>query len=159
MKQGNESYFVYPTRVGDVCISANTEGVTGLSFDAKEFPGLPRKATSLTNAAANELQEYLAKKRRDFDVPLCLKGSEFQLQVWNAIRSIPFGQSLTCTELAEQLGGPGKNKAVGSAIAANRVPILIPDHRIAQNGKPCGSGKVAQRRSALLLFEENCLDS
>ena len=156
----------YATSVGPVCITANEEGVSSLAFlrdvqtkrvfNAAAGPAanIVEKPSAFTNQCANELMEYLAGKRRYFDVPLSLAGSEFEVLVWQSLRNIPFASTATCTDIAAQLGNAQSFRAVSRAIGKNALPLLIPDHRVvSSSGAPLGTGETARRRKAILDFE------
>jgi O-6-methylguanine DNA methyltransferase len=77
-----------------------------------------------------QLDEYFSGARQRFDLPLDLRGTPFQLRAWQAIRSIPFGETLSYAEIALAAGNPNAYRAAGSACANNRVVILVPCHRV-----------------------------
>ncbi len=77
-----------------------------------------------------ELIEYLTGRRREFTIPLDLRGTEFQQKVWDELLKVPFGSSATYTEIAERIGRPDAIRAVGTAIGANPVLIPVPCHRM-----------------------------
>ena len=81
-----------------------------------------------------ELLEYLAGKRRDFDLSLAPKGTPFQHRVWSALADIPYGQTITYGELARRVGCPKGSRAVGQANHRNPLPILLPCHRVVGTG-------------------------
>jgi methylated-DNA-[protein]-cysteine S-methyltransferase len=76
------------------------------------------------------LSEYFSGRRVTFELPLDLRGTEFQTSVWRALLDIPFGQTTTYGELARRLGKPAAARAVGAANGANPIPIVIPCHRV-----------------------------
>jgi len=78
----------------------------------------------------DQLQEYLAGKRLKFDVSLKPKGTDFQLQVWQALQDIPYGRMISYGDLANRLNNPGGMRAVGAANGKNPIPIIIPCHRV-----------------------------
>ncbi|MDY6852325.1 MAG: methylated-DNA--[protein]-cysteine S-methyltransferase [Thermodesulfobacteriota bacterium] len=82
--------------------------------------------------AAPQIMEYVAGERRDFDLPLDLKGTDFQLQVWRALQGIPYGRTETYAQVAESVGRSGGAQAVGQANKANPIPIVIPCHRVVE---------------------------
>ncbi len=85
---------------------------------------------------ALELSEYFAGKRREFSLTLAPTGTEFQREIWHALRKVRFGNILSYSELATQAGHPGAARAAATAVAMNPIPILIPCHRvIMQSGK------------------------
>ena len=150
------TYAWYRTPIGFVTIAACEEGVTRVVFGCEEVPGARKVAKGLTTRAATQILEYFARKREAFDVPVCLEGSAFRLQVWEALREIPYGESETATSLAAKLGCPSSAKTVGAAIRENPLAIIIPDHRIVTAaGRAWGSTADAKRREWLLYFEQN----
>jgi methylated-DNA-[protein]-cysteine S-methyltransferase len=80
--------------------------------------------------AAAQLAEYFAGARRDFDVPLAPRGTEFQRRVWRELEAIPFGQTRTYGELARAVGHPTASRAVGAANGRNPLSIFVPCHRV-----------------------------
>lgn len=108
-----------------------------------------------TNPVKEQLEEYLTGKREQFDVPLDLTdtGTEFQQQVWRAIQSIPYGQTITYKQLAKQVGRPGAVMAVGHAVAMNPLLILVPCHRVVKANGDLGKyrGGVAAKQKLLEL--------
>jgi len=101
-----------------------------------------------------ELKEYLEGKRYDFTVAVDLRGTPFQLSVWEALSKIQHGQSVTYTQIAESIGRPTAVRAVGAAIGANPIPFVIPCHRvIGKNGNLTGYRGGLEVKSALLQLE------
>lgn len=90
-----------------------------------EDPGHPVLAE-----VATQLQQYFAGERVDFDVPLDLRGTDFQVSVWRALAEIPFGQTSTYGDQAARIGRPAAARAVGAANGRNPVSIVLPCHRI-----------------------------
>ncbi len=103
---------------------------------------------------ADQLTEYFAGTRQSFDLPVVLNGTEFQNSVWNLLREIPYGQTLSYEEQARRLGGKEKVRAVGRANGMNPIPILIPCHRvIGKNGSLTGFGGGLDVKAFLLDLE------
>jgi methylated-DNA-[protein]-cysteine S-methyltransferase len=90
----------------------------------------PTRDDALGWQISQQLREYFAGTRRDFDLPLAPEGTEFRQRVWNALRSIPYGETRTYREIAAQVGAPRGMQAVGQANRHNRIPIVIPCHRV-----------------------------
>ncbi|WP_020657486.1 methylated-DNA--[protein]-cysteine S-methyltransferase [Amycolatopsis benzoatilytica] len=80
--------------------------------------------------AARQLGEYFAGVRREFDLPLALRGTSFQVTVWRALLRIPYGETTTYRELAESIGRPTAARAVGAANGRNPIGIVVPCHRV-----------------------------
>ena len=101
-----------------------------------------------------QLGEYFEGRRRVFELPLDLRGSAFQLEVWNEVARIPYGQTASYGEIAELLGKPGASRAVGSANHHNPVPIVVPCHRvIGSDGELVGFGAGLPLKRRLLALE------
>ena len=104
--------------------------------------------------AQQEVHEYLAGARRRFTVPLELEGSEFFRRVWDVLRGIPYGHTLTYTALAAKAQRPRAVRAAGAACALNPVPLIIPCHRaVGSNGALTGFGGGLAMKEALLRME------
>ena len=100
--------------------------------------------------------EYLEGRRTAFDLPLDLRGTEFQLRVWAALRGIPYGETRSYREVARALQRPRAVRAVGSANGANPLPLVIPCHRVvASDGKLGGYGGGLALKAKLLAMERS----
>lgn len=120
-----------------------------LPAEAREEPEAP-----LLVEAARQLEAYFRRELREFDLPLDLSGSPFQLKVWAALQSIPYGQTRTYGELAEMVECPNGSRAVGLANGSNPVGIIVPCHRvIASSGKLQGYGWGLEAKRRLLDLE------
>jgi len=107
-----------------------------------------------TDFAVAQLNEYFAQKRRIFDLRLKPNGTAFQQKVWNALRTIPYGQTISYGELAQRIGSPAAVRAVGAANGANPIPIIVPCHRvIGADGSLTGFGGGLELKEALLKLE------
>ncbi len=149
-----ETYWVYSTDLGPITIACEGEGVTALRFG--ERPMGQRMETELGRRAFDQLQEYLAGQRRDFDLPLCPKGTEFQRKVWRALGAIPYGQIRTYGEVAAQVGKPKACRAVGMANNRNPIAIVVPCHRVVgANGTLTGYAGGLDIKAKLLELEGN----
>lgn len=101
-----------------------------------------------------ELEEYFASRRNAFTVPLDMRGTDFQKQVWEALLGIPFGETRTYGQLANQLGNPNATRAVGAANGRNPLAILVPCHRvIGSSGKLTGFAGGLDAKAHLLRLE------
>ncbi|MET9654751.1 methylated-DNA--[protein]-cysteine S-methyltransferase [Streptomyces sp. NPDC006460] len=109
--------------------------------------------------AIRQLDAYFAGELTEFDLPLRLDGTEFQLRVWEQLRRIPYGETRTYGELAEALGSPGASRAVGLANGKNPVTIIVPCHRvIGAGGSLTGYGGGLSRKQRLLAFESGAAE-
>jgi len=102
-----------------------------------------------------QLTEYFAGKRQQFDVPLDFEGTEFQKKVWQALLSIPFGETRSYRDIAEQIGNVKAVRAVGAANGKNPISIIAPCHRvIGMNGKLVGFAGGLGNKDILLKIEQ-----
>ena len=105
-------------------------------------------------ASAQQLIEFTEGKRRAFDVAIDLRGTPFQLEVYEAVARIPFGEKATYTEIAERVGRPRANRAVGAANSVNPLPLVVPCHRVvAASGKLQGYAGGLAMKARLLALE------
>ena len=105
--------------------------------------------------AVDELQRYFAGEAVQFTCPLDLHGTPFQLQIWNALTRIPYGETRTYRELAQEIGHANAVRAVGAANGANPVAIIVPCHRvIGSNGSLTGYGGGLPTKAWLLALEK-----
>jgi methylated-DNA-[protein]-cysteine S-methyltransferase len=103
---------------------------------------------------ARQIDEYLAGERTTFDVPIDLRGTEFQQQVWAALGEIPYGTTATYGAVADRIGRPGAARAVGLANNRNPIAIIVPCHRvIGAGGKLVGYGGGIELKTRLLVLE------
>jgi methylated-DNA-[protein]-cysteine S-methyltransferase len=101
-----------------------------------------------------QLTEYFAGERREFDLPLDMRGTPFQKEVWDALLGIPFGETKSYGDLAKQLGNPGAGRAVGAANGRNPISIVVPCHRvIGSSGKLTGFAGGLDVKARLLEME------
>jgi methylated-DNA-[protein]-cysteine S-methyltransferase len=107
-----------------------------------------------TAAARTQLLEYASGQRTTFDLPVVLVGTEWQQAVWKALMEVPFGETRTYGEIARSLGRPQASRAVGRANGTNRIPLVIPCHRIVgADGSLTGFGGGLHLKTALLEHE------
>lgn len=150
-------HYVYRCPYGLITIQATSTNVTRIVFGDQQLSG-PRKPNALTNLAANQLMEYFAGKRMTFELPLSPGGTAFQKEVWEEVQRIPYGQSLSISEIAANLGKEESYRVVGTATKKNPLAIVIPTHRIvAAPGRKLNATKAVQLNAALLLQEQRNL--
>ncbi len=113
-----------------------------------------RKDPTALTPALTQLREYFSRIRREFDLPLDVRGTAFQEAVWGQVARIPYGVTATYGEIAQRIERPGAARAVGAAVGANPLPILIPCHRvIGARGSLTGYGGGLEIKAALLRLE------
>lgn len=126
-----------PTAIGQFQVYADENGLYRILFPGSSWPDAPVKARghdhsehSLFKEMHRQLTEYFQRKRRSFDLPLSVQGTNFQRTVWDLLCEIPYGRTSSYGKLAEKLGNKYKARAVGGAAHANPLPIIIPCHRL-----------------------------
>jgi len=128
-----------------------------LQFWKSKFPNTGIRQGELSGAVAKtryQLEEYFQGKRKVFDVPIQFIGTPFQIKVWKALMKIPYGETRSYREIAESIGHPGAVRAVGSANGKNRIPIIVPCHRVINTaGGLGGYGGGLSRKKMLLNLE------
>lgn len=132
---------VYESKIGPLTIICDDEALLSIDFGRTEPEHATKKRTELMNRICVQVEEYLSGERRVFDLPLKPEGTEFQRKVWNALLTIPYGETKSYKDIAVQIENPKGCRAVGMANNRNPIPIIIPCHRvIGANGSMVGYG-------------------
>lgn len=157
-------YIRFPSPLGPILLTSNGDGLTGLYMSEYKHGEEVRDdwtsgdAASLLQEAKRQLAAYFEGTLKEFDVPLAMQGTPFQLRVWEELTHIPYGTTISYGELARRVGNPNASRAVGLANGRNPVSIIVPCHRvIGSDGKLIGYGGGLPRKSALLAFEATVL--
>ncbi|MDQ8046699.1 MAG: methylated-DNA--[protein]-cysteine S-methyltransferase [Solirubrobacteraceae bacterium] len=145
---------------GELQLIAGDDGLRGLHLagqkhfvEASEGSRFDPDA-ALFREAARQLDAYAAGELRDFDLPVAFAGTPHQVAVWEGLRAIPFGETLTYGELAERVGRPGAARATGAAVGRNPVSIIVPCHRVVgASGSLTGYAGGLPRKRQLLALE------
>jgi methylated-DNA-[protein]-cysteine S-methyltransferase len=156
----------FESPIGTLLLASSERGLAYLELphaSGRGFAGWQRIAARGTHAAPGfapnrdavaQLTEYFAGKRRRFELPLDLRGTPFQLAVWEALLRIPYGNTCTYAELARAVGRPAAVRAVGAANGANPIALVVPCHRVvATGGKLGGYGGGLPLKARLLALE------
>lgn len=113
-------------------------------------------SSDIIEMARQQLNEYFLNQRREFDIPLLFVGTDFQKKVWNELRNIPYGKTVSYGELARRIGMPKAVRAVANANAVNAISIIAPCHRvIGTDGNLTGYGGGLNKKKFLLELEKN----
>lgn len=143
-----------PSPVGDLTLLASEKGIAGVYFEDRCQLAWTSGESELLSRVREQLQQYFAKQRTDFEVPLDMRGTEFQRAVWRALLMVPFGQTASYLEIAQRIGKPKAVRAVGMANGANPVSLIVPCHRvIGADGSLTGYGGGLERKRHLLALE------
>jgi methylated-DNA-[protein]-cysteine S-methyltransferase len=148
--------------IGELMLRGDGEALTAVEMEPHRWtpPSEPdsRREPALFHAAVEQLAAYFAGELTEFDLPLAPKGTPFQLRVWQALRTIPYGHTCSYGELAAQLGSPGASRAVGLANGRNPLAVVVPCHRvIGSDGTLTGYGGGLDRKRWLLGHESAVL--
>jgi methylated-DNA-[protein]-cysteine S-methyltransferase len=163
------TWTVVDSPVGELLLVAERHAVTGIFFAEHKggSDGRPAQATTgrrhdddeLLQGAAEQLRQYFAHERQDFDLPLAAVGTDFQRRVWQALHSVGFGETASYGDIARRIGLlPSASRAVGLANGANPISIVVPCHRvIGADGALTGYGGGLHRKRWLLDHERDLL--
>ena len=144
------AYTTYHTPFGAFAIGCSETGIVSFLPSDGTCDETP---TALSRLAALQLDEYFAKKRREFTLPLDLRGTEFQIKVWRALCEIPYGETRTYGDIARAVGNGRACRAVGMANHRNPVTIIVPCHRVVAGNGIGGYGLGTEMKRTLLMLE------
>ena len=140
--------------VGPLLLTSDSTALTRLLFGGRPDPTWSTEPCPVLDRAVTQLAEYFRGERTDFDLPLAPAGTPFQLAVWQALRDIPYGETINYGELATRVGNVRASRAVGLANGRNPISIVVPCHRvIGANGSLTGYGGGLDRKRLLLDLE------
>jgi|AntRauMFilla1563_2_1112583.scaffolds.fasta_scaffold45801_1 methylated-DNA-[protein]-cysteine S-methyltransferase len=138
--------------LGNIYISTQDDSISALRFTAEEISRDPLDGLLLE--VKKQLDNYFSGKRKAFNLPVLLSGTPFQYQVWSAVNKIPFGETTSYLKLSQEIGNPAAIRAVGAAIGANPILVIIPCHRIiGTNRQLTGYAGGLVRKEKLLELE------
>lgn len=148
------SYLEYP--FGYIQITGNSKAIVSVEF-LEGMPKISESENEITIKAKSQLKECLDGKRKTFDIPLELIGTQFQVRVWKELIKIPFGETISYKELAQRSDSPKGYRAVGMANNKNKIAVIIPCHRvIGSNGTLTGyAGGLDTKQFFLNLEKES----
>lgn len=145
----------YKSPVGILKIEGEQNAITGLYFVKNEFESIGIPLDEMGKCKM-QLDEYFSGKRKEFNLNLNPKGTAFQLKVWNALQTVPYGETQTYGYIAKAINNPKAVRAVGGANNRNPISIIIPCHRIiGANGKLVGYGGGLEVKEYLLNLEKD----
>lgn len=141
-------------------IKIGYEGGNIVCIRCVETQDAEHEPSEISERAFRQLTEYFAGKRKVFDFPIVLRGTAFQVDVWNALRSIPYGETRSYKQIAEAIGRPKACRAVGMANHNNPIWIAVPCHRVIGTNKHLtGYAGGLELKQALLQLEQAYLES
>ena len=149
-------YSTLSTPIGELVLTADPDGALTRLYLPRHRPDTAgwERDDALLEPVRRQLTEYFAGARTEFDLPLRPAGARFQLQVWDALLKIPYGETASYGEIAREIGHPTAFRAVGAANGQNPIAIIVPCHRvIGSNGSLTGYGGGLPAKRALLDLE------
>jgi methylated-DNA-[protein]-cysteine S-methyltransferase len=154
------SYTTFESPIGPLLLMSDGQSLTGLHTDSdKHRPAMrpdwirDERAAPFAEVKA-QLRAYFEGRLNEFDLPLAPQGTEFQSRVWQELRGIPYGETISYAELARRIGNPKASRAVGHANARNPISIIVPCHRvIGADNSLTGYAGGLERKRALLAHE------
>ena len=161
----------YPSPLGRLFLAAEEDGLTGAWFDGQKYfasslnEETEEKEIPLFKDVKKWLSIYFSGKEPGFTLPLHLTGSDFQKEVWEILRSIPYGQTMTYGEIAKQIAARKRisrmsAQAVGGAVGHNKISVIVPCHRVVgANGNLTGYAGGIDKKIKLLTLEHVDMDS
>ncbi len=149
-----KSVFYYDSDIGKIGIAEDDSFITNVFFENGNLNDFIINETPLIKEAHKQIEEYLKGERKSFDLPIFPSGTEFQQRVWNALKNIPYGKTVSYKDIAIEIGNEKACRAVGMANNRNPISIIIPCHRvIGKNGKLVGYGGGLHVKEYLLKLE------
>ena len=146
---------IYKSEIGPLEVIGQQNGILTITF-VEDESGTGRFLPACIKECLRQLDEYFKGKRKKFSVPLLLDGTDFQKAVWRQLQRIPFGQTASYGDVARAISSPQAFRAVGNANNKNRIPLIIPCHRvIGSDGKLVGFGSGIWRKEWLLDHEKS----
>ena len=151
------------TSLGALLLVASDDALVGVYFEGHSYPPasdavgdfVEELDDELLAGAAAELREYLAGERQHFEVPIATSGDELSERVWQRLRQIPYGETVTYGTIAAELGNRALAQRVGQAVGHNPLSIVIPCHRVVgADGSLTGFAGGIERKRTLLALEE-----
>lgn len=158
-------YYCYlKSPIGDLLLAGDDDGLCLIGFPKGKMRHDPEPDWIFNEkplaAARDQLEEYFAGRRKEFDLPLHLSGTDFQVKVLEELQQIPYGETTSYGDIAKRIGRPKAMRAVGAANGRNPIPIVIPCHRvIGSSGDLTGFGGGLDTKEALLRLEAENSDS
>ena len=144
----------FETPLGVLTRLEENHALIAVSFGRQPVAALEQ--TPLLMQTEKQLKEYFKGQRNVFDLPLQMKGTQFQQEVWQALQEIPYGETRTYSDIAVAIGRPKATRAVGMANHCNPLAIIVPCHRvIGKNGSLTGYAGGLEKKQALLALESS----
>ena len=155
-------YTKFESPVGPLLLAGDSSALRWVSFENSKRATRPQADWKQDTAAfvevIRQLEAYFKGELMEFELALAMEGTEFQILVWNALRAIPYGETISYAQLARRIGNPKAVRAVGLANGSNPIPIIVPCHRvIGSDGSLTGFGGGLTTKKKLLELEQKQL--
>lgn len=153
--------YLLNSKIGPLYFVATDSALRGIFWEKQSSPFIQSfKECAVLERAVRQVEEYLAGERSQFDLPLEPLGTEFQMKVWRELARIPYGKTISYTELAKRIRNEKAVRAVGTANGRNPLSLVIPCHRvIAADGSLGGYAGGLETKKRLLALEEKAFRS
>ncbi len=149
----------FKSPLGILLLTATNYALLAIEFGPQKV-NYSDAVNSVLTETKRQLEQYFLGERCEFDLPLKLEGTDFQVSVWMALQKIGYGQTATYGDIAKNIGNPKAVRAVGGANNKNPIPIIIPCHRIiGKDGSMTGYAGGLERKSWLLTLEKNTINT
>jgi methylated-DNA-[protein]-cysteine S-methyltransferase len=151
-------YTTVASPIGPLTLTSDGEALTGVYMEPQ--PDAAERWVRddrMFKPVVDQLNAYFEGDRQQFDIPLSVRGTPFQERVWKELRAIPYGETISYAQLAQRVGLPRAARAVGSANGCNRIPIIIPCHRVIASGGGLGGFGGGLDRKRWLLEHESTI--
>ena len=157
----NGYYHKIDSPIGPLHLAATNDALLAIHHNLKRMEDWNKNTIAFKNdkniiieKTINELSEYFDGKRKKFNIPIQLSGTQFQLKAWDALNKIPYAKTVSYSDQAKISGNPKATRAIGNANNANPISIIVPCHRvIGKSGKLVGYGGGLDRKNYLLDLE------
>jgi methylated-DNA-[protein]-cysteine S-methyltransferase len=159
----NHLQYYLKTKIVDLYLVASDQGLCAVEWEKHNIPLIksfsgPEPQKQILKQTALQIEQYFAGERKNFDLPVDIMGTDFQIEVWQALAQIPYGHTVSYADIASKIQKPKAVRAVGSANGKNPLAIIVPCHRvISSDGTLGGYAGGLKIKTALLQFEKTQL--
>lgn len=146
--------YKYTNKENTFAVETNGKSIFSIKLKPKSTEVYSKDYPQIITNLFLQLDEYFDGKRKVFNIEYILKGTDFQLKVWNELLNIPYGETICYSELAKRIGKPKASRAVGGALNKNPIPVIVPCQRvIGKNNTLTGFGGGIELKKRLLKIE------
>jgi len=147
-------FYKYNNKKYNFAVESDGKSIFSIKLIPEKSTIYSKESPAIVKDLFNQLDEYFLAKRKDFNIDYTLKGTDFQIKVWQELLNIPFGKTISYSDLAKRINRPKAARAVGGALNKNPIPIVLACHRVVgKNGNLTGFGGGLDLKSFLLKLE------